>query len=169
MKKLLPILLAVLGIGAGIGAGMLLRPDPAELNGHDAEACVPSSDAPLTQEALTEEDHDDAKTDHEYVKLHNQFIVPVVLDTSVSSLVLISLSLEVGVGQKESVFSREPKLRDAFLQVMFDHANLGGFEGAFTNSGNLDVLRSALLEVAHDAMGELITDILITDIARQDV
>ena len=29
MRKILPILLILIGIGGGIGAGLLLRPDPA--------------------------------------------------------------------------------------------------------------------------------------------
>ena len=64
----------------------------------------------------------------EYVKLSNQFVVPVVKGKTVVSLVVLSLSLEVPEGQKDAVFRREPKLRDSFLQVLFDHANIGGFD-----------------------------------------
>ena len=56
--------------------------------------------------------------------------------------------LKVAAGMKDEVFQREPKLRDSFLQVLFDHANLGGFEGAFTEAGTLGGLRKALREVA---------------------
>jgi hypothetical protein len=60
-------------------------------------------------------------------------------------------------------------LRDAFLQELFDHANMGGFAGEFTGSNNMDVLRAALTEVAQRVLGDLAHGVLITGIARQDV
>ena len=51
---------------------------------------------------------------------------------------------------------------------MFDHANAGGFRGTFTDGANLVVLRSALLEVAQSTLGDLVSDVLIVDIVRQD-
>ncbi|MEP2731330.1 flagellar basal body-associated FliL family protein, partial [Tateyamaria sp.] len=103
-----------------------------------------------------------------YVKMSNQFVVPIVDGDSVKGLVVMSLTLEVIAGQKDAVYTREPKLRDSFLQVMFDHANIGGFDGAFTNASNLAVLRGALLEVSQKVMGKQVTDVLIVEIARQD-
>ena len=114
------------------------------------------------------EETDDAG-DKEYVKLNNQFVVPIVSDERVDALVVMSLSVEVNQGQKETIYAREPKLRDEFLQVLFDHANMGGFRGAFTNSNNLDVLRRSLFEAAEKAAGGVVTDVLIVEIARQDV
>jgi flagellar protein FliL len=149
MKKLFPLILALIGLGLGIGAGVFLRPAPAvEDNAEIAEA------APAEPP--------------EYVKLSNQFVIPVVEDGQVAALVVVSLSLEVTTGSTETVFAREPKLRDVFLQVLFDHANAGGFRGSFTDGSNLVVLRQALKEVAMQVLGDIITDVLIVDIARQD-
>ena len=50
----------------------------------------------------------------------------------------------------------------------FQGTNAGGFDGAFTQSNNMDVLRSALLEVARKTMGAVVSDVLIVDIVRQD-
>ena len=165
MKKLLPILLIVLGIGGGAGAGLMLRPTPE----------APAEDAAEGTEALAEEmaepmaePPEEELTDREYVKMNNQFIIPVITDEKIGALVVMSISLEVELGGQELVYAREPKLRDAFLQVMFDHANVGGFDGAFTNSNNLDVLRAALFAVARKVLGPTVSDVLITDIARQD-
>ncbi|MFL4469477.1 hypothetical protein ACERZ8_06195 [Tateyamaria armeniaca] len=41
-------------------------------------------------------------------------------------------------------------------------------DGEFTNANNLDILRSALREVAQKDMGDQISDVLIVEIARQD-
>lgn len=162
MGKILPILLALIGIGAGVGAGVMLKPESAR-----DEMANPCGEIP----AAHEDKHEDpeAPSDVEYVKLNNQFIVPVVNEARVASMMVIALSVEVAQGRREEVFAREPKLRDAFLQVFFDHANLGGFTGTFTASKNLDVLRRALRETSRNHFGDLISDVLITDIARQDV
>jgi hypothetical protein len=55
-----------------------------------------------------------------------------------------------------------------FLQVLFDHANAGGFQGSFTDGSNLVILRKALFESAAGILGEQVKDVLISDIARQD-
>ena len=150
MKKLiLPLILGLIGLGAGVGTGVFLRPTP------DAEAAAEMAEA-------------EPEVPSEYVKLNNQFVIPVVEGGDVSALVVISLSLEVTTDSTEAVFATEPKLRDVFLQVLFDHANAGGFKGSFTDASNLVVLRQALKEVAMQVLGDAVKDVLIVDIARQD-
>jgi len=129
------------------------------------EECLPGAghDAPLPAEASPGE-----RGEHEYVKLNNQFVVPVVARDMVTALVVMSLSVEIEPGRAENVYRHEPKLRDSFLQVLFDHANMGGFKGEFTNANNMDVLRAALTDVARATLGNLVKGVLITDIARQD-
>jgi flagellar protein FliL len=167
MKKILPILLILLGIGAGAGAGLMLKPAPQEVAAinpcGDTEMAADSHAAPEHQEEVEAD-----PATKEYIKMHDQFIVPVVTQERVGALVVVSISLEIEPGRSDVVYGREPKLRDAFLQVMFDHANMGGFEGSFTSSNNLDVLRAALYRVASKSLGPLVSDVLITDIARQD-
>ena len=131
MKKILPVLLILIATGAGIGGGLMLRPDAQE----NVEACpCDCGKEAATVDPKVPEPEQMASPDKEYVKLNNQFVVPVLSQDRVASIVLLSLSLEVSAGERERIFAVEPKLRDAFLQTMFDHANMGGFEGAFTNS-----------------------------------
>jgi hypothetical protein len=80
----------------------------------------------------------------------------------------MSLSLEVLPGTQQEVFASEPKLRDSFLQVMFDFANFGKFDGEFTDVSRLIDLRETLTTVAVRDVGDMIKDVLITEIARQD-
>ncbi|SEO07425.1 hypothetical protein SAMN04490248_101251 [Salinihabitans flavidus] len=168
MQKLLPLLLALIGIGGGGVAGYLLKPKLAEVP--LANPCGDEQSQPGTA-AAEPVDVEDRPTSVgiEYVKLNNQFVVPVVKDEMVTSLIVLTLSLEVKTGQRELVFEREPKLRDALLQAMFDHANLGGFHGAFTNPNKLDPLRLSLRETARKILGNAVGNVLITDLARQDV
>jgi hypothetical protein len=167
IKKLFPILLALIGLGAGVGGGMALRPDPEIVSIDPCGDMEPSSSH---QEDMPEDgEEEEGASGFEYVKLNNQFIVPDLDDGRVAAMVVLSLSLEAKTGAREAIYAREPKLRDAFLQVLFDHANTGGFKGAFTDSGTMNNLRNALTEIAQKTIGDEINDVLVIDIVRQDV
>lgn len=163
LSKLLPVIFLLLGTGAGVGAGLFLHTPAAPAV--DAEEQSDEDDF-FAQAKHSEGEEEDETRD--YVKLTNQFIVPIVADDEVKSMIVMSLSLETVPGMTEAVFAREPKLRDVFLRVLFDHANVGSFNGRFTDPGKLDVLRKSLLAVAQREMGADVTDVLIVDIARQD-
>lgn len=167
MGKLLPVIIAIVGLLAGAGAGYFLRPaqEPEVLAEGEAGAVDASE---VDKKAASKASGDKADAERDYVKLNNQFVIPVVRGSRVASLVVMSLSIEVTTGSTELVFKNEPKLRDVFLQVMFDHANAGGFDGAFTETGTMTMLRRALLEAASQVIGSRAHDILITDIVRQD-
>jgi flagellar FliL protein len=168
IAKLIPVIFLVAGTAAGVGAGKLLAPG--------AKAAAPAVDMPDDDQAATAEKAAESAQDApedaasvEYVRMDNQFVVPLVSNERIAGLVVMSLSLEVPAGSSDAFYSREPKLRDAFLGVLFDHANLGGFDGAFTSSNNMDVLRMALKETAASTLGQTVYDVLILDIARQDI
>lgn len=164
MKRLiLPLLLLIIGVGAGVGAGLYFQSPPEETDLATDDTCndpETSLEQVKTQAEISEE--------REYAKLNNQFIVPVVKEGQVVAMVVLSLSLEVTLGGRTAVFATEPKLRDVFLQAMFDHANAGGFSGNFTSGENMHSLRTDLLRRARTVAGEQVTDVLITDIVRQD-
>jgi hypothetical protein len=161
---ILPFILLLVGVGAGTGAGLFLAPPPepeeslAEVNCVDPE----EMDKEVVAAAI------DVSVEREYAKLNNQFVIPVVDDGMVAALVVMSLNLEVTVGSRAAIFAAEPKLRDRFLQVMFDHANTGGFSGNFTTGTNMRILRDDLLRVAQEVSGSRVTDVLVIDIVRQD-
>lgn len=197
MKLLVPIVLTFAGVGAGVGAGMLLRPDSgaagehapttgAHGDAHDESAAEPHADTGShgaeeshSQPAAHDEPaphgggsdgHGSAGGGDEYVSLGNQFIVPILDNQRVRSLVVLSIDLEVGPGGSSAIYRVEPKIRDAFLTVLFDHANAGGFSGTFTSSGSMNILRVALREAGQKAVGkDVVGDVLITGIVRQDV
>lgn len=165
MKKLLPIILAILGLGAGAAGGMFLKPVPEQPT-TDETIEKQEDDETLRRSEQSPTDEDLA---YEYVKMNNQFVVPVVHGAKVTALIVMSLSIEIASGNKETVFEVEPKLRDSFLQVMFNHANAGGFDGVFTEGEKMSDLRGSLFEAAREILGEVATDILIFDIVRQDI
>ena len=167
MKKLLlPIVLLLLGTGAGVGAGLVLKPAEDEMPDMAAAPCgeMPEGAAPAATASTPAAD----AVPPEYAKLNNQFVVPVVTDTSVAALVVMSISIEVPAGAQETVYAAEPKLRDSLLQVLFGYANAGGFSGNFTSASNMMALRTDLLAAARAVLGDVARDILILDILRQD-
>ncbi|PVA09694.1 flagellar basal body-associated protein FliL [Pelagivirga sediminicola] len=177
MKLLIPLILLLLGLGGGVGAGLMLRPAP-DAAAEAPAAAIPAEDAgtlpasgadTAAPRELTDHDRSAGPGDREYIKLNNQFVVPIVSPDRLESVVVMSLSLEVLKGQSEMVYLREPKIRDEFLRVLFDHANMGGFRGTFTDTGKLGSLRNGLLEVARKTLGPDVKGVLITDITRQDM
>lgn len=162
VKKLLPVILALLGLLIGAGAGYVLRPAPA------ADASAEAGAEGNAKAEDTSEKEGEGAVLPEYAKLQNQFVIPVMQGGKISAMVILSLSLEVETGASPEVYNAEPKLRDAFLQVLFDHANSGGFAGVYTDGANLVLLRRALLEAAKSILAEKVKDVLITDLVRQD-
>jgi flagellar basal body-associated protein FliL len=162
LKKLIPFILPLFGSAAGVGAWVFLNPPQTEMVAVQEKR---ASDA----QAKGAQTGTEADVSTSYVKLNNQFIVPVIDKNKVSAIIVVSLSLEIaGNNAAERVYAKEPKLRDSFLQVLFDHSNIGGFHGAFTDASKIAVLRRSLLTVAQMTLGNEVTDVLITNLARQD-
>ena len=82
IRKLFPLILGLIGLGAGIGAGVFLRHAPEE---------------------PTEMAEEEPKVPPDYVKLNNQFVVPVVEAGQVAALVVVSLSVDVTAGSSRLV------------------------------------------------------------------
>lgn len=168
MGKILPVLIVLIGLGAGAGAGIFLRPAPMV-----TEECQDDADGSCSEEMVEVTGNGEATepdlNNVYYVKLSRQFVVPVVKDSKVSSMIVMSLSIETTPAVADVVFAREPKLRDALLGVMFLHANSGGFDGQFTSSEAMKDLRGSLLEAAREIIGDDVYSVLVTDILRQDV
>ncbi|SCZ74047.1 hypothetical protein SAMN04488118_12123 [Epibacterium ulvae] len=162
IAKLLPVILLIVGTAGGIGAGIAMAPAP-EPEEHAEEGMEAKKE--MAEKEMAGED----AIQYQYIKIANQFVVPVVEREELASLVVVSLSLEAMPDMEGKVHAYEPKLRDEFLRVLFDHANMGGFRGAFTRSDMLEPLRIALREAAQGQLGKAINDVLIVEISRQDV
>lgn len=173
MKTILPLLIAILGLVGGAAGGWFLKPHgagPACVDEHGVEqppeACAPRVD----EEALSEptEEPPDAESASQFLEMERQFIVPLIEEGEVTSLVVMTLSLEVAPGHLEDVETRKPKLRDSLLRALFEHAYAGGFNGDFTAEYVMRDLRRALLKAARLTAGKHVRDVLIADVIRQD-
>jgi len=179
MKKLLPVLLLLIGLGAGGGAGWMLHTpaDAAESHAAADPNADPNADAhaapthggdALHEQAAATGHYAPPPENTETVRLPNQFVVPLIQDGEVHAMVVIGVALELEVGHSFSMTESEPRLRAIFLQLLFDHANLGGFDGVFTSGEALLSLRRTLREAARAEIGPELYDVLITDLLRQE-
>lgn len=166
MKLVIPIVFLLIGVGAGVGAGLFLKPEQTETETDGLDETGEASEQAAEEDASDEADPENTT---EFARMNNQFIVPVVKNDSVVALVVLSVTLEVDTGGTETVFAQEPRLRDSFLRVLFDHANVGGFDAGFTQAGTMSILRNGLHEAAKKTLGPLVHDVLIVDIVRQEV
>ncbi len=171
MKILLPIVVTLAGLGIGVGAGIKLRPETEELQDQAQVPPAPAGEAaepdPFAPVELARELPPGGV---EFVPLEKPFVVPVFAEERVAAMVVLSLSVEIATGQATTVEAVQPRLRDSFLAVMFRHANSGGFDGSFTAGQKMQDLKSALLVAAREIMPTApVTEVLITDIVRQDV
>jgi flagellar basal body-associated protein FliL len=176
IRLLLPVILLLAGLGGGVVAGKMMSgggeetasDSPAEDDGHggDEGHGADEDDGHGSSDGHGEEA--DPNSPYEYVRLNNQFVVPLIRHGSVRSLVVLTLTIEVESGENELVYDREPRLRDALLRVMFSHANVGGFDGSFTAVESMAPLREGLREAARQVLGAVAHDVLIMDIVRQD-
>ncbi|MEM1362027.1 MAG: flagellar basal body-associated FliL family protein [Pseudomonadota bacterium] len=169
MGKILPILMVLVGLGGGGAAGYFLRAEPkeemAEATNHDCpapEVMAASADPGSAGEKVKE-------TGTEFVDFENQFVVPVTSSDAIVSMVVISLTLEVSGGTREAIFRQMPRLRDSFLDVLFDHSSTGGFSASFVNGSGLNELRDILRETAIGTAGTAVQDVLIADLIQQDL
>jgi hypothetical protein len=153
---LVPVVALAAGLAIGAGGAFFTMPDEPEDHAEGGEATPAAAPPPMPDEPT------------EFAPIGNQFVVPVLRDGLVRSLVLVSVTLEVSEGTTTQVYAIEPRLRDAFLQVLFDHANTGGFDDRFTQADRMSLLRQALRESADRMLGPIVRDVLIVDIVRQE-
>ncbi|MFO1144623.1 MAG: flagellar basal body-associated FliL family protein [Amaricoccus sp.] len=183
MKKLMPMLIGLFGLAAGLGAGMALKPAPpqaiasaceaapaaegaaAAADGHAPAPCLATPD-PFSPEKPAGKKKSEELA---YVTMDKPFVVPVFAGEKVAAMVVVSLSVETDTESAHAIEDVKPRLRDGFLKVMFRHANSGGFDGSFTTGRKIEDLKSALLASAHEVVPDLpVDEVLITEIARQD-
>ena len=155
MKKLLPILIIVVGIAAGAGAGMFMKPAPVSDPEDDHAA-----DGPTEQ---------DEKAERSFVKIGKQTIVPVVNDGETRALMLFELAVDVPATRVDQVHEMEPRLRDAFLRELFQMSYTGAFLTNFTEERVIEELRRNLTNAARTYLGHNQAEVLILDVMRQEM
>ena len=110
----------------------------------------------------------DANTPNSYLKFKRQFVVPVMNDGNIDSLVLLNLTLELNHAAPANAYTLEPKLRNAIMHTLLTLSHDGVFSHDLTSADTYDSLRAGLLEAAQNVITDGVENVLILDLARQD-
>lgn len=179
------LIMAACIVGGGLAANML---KPAAQPVIIAESVATAQAADAQAEAVTHGKdsprHDDVPAaggghgkghgnaakpgSHAYYKFTRQFLVPVVSNNNVQSLVILDLNLEIEPDKTEAIFSIEPKIRDVLMTELLALSNEGRFEARLTDPANYAEIRERLLAAVHRVISDGVYNVLILDIARQD-
>lgn len=167
MKKIVPIVLVLVGVIGGGAAGVMLKPAPPEpeevVDGKDVEKTEP--------EEKPDAEADDAEVKPvSYIKIGRQTIIPVLDGGETKALMLFELAVDVTSDQSDRALSMEPRLRDAFLRELFQMSYTGAFDDTFTDDRVIDELRRNLVRAAQEHLGKTsVNDVLILDVMRQNI
>ncbi|WP_158535271.1 flagellar basal body-associated FliL family protein [Hyphomonas pacifica] len=170
MKQIVPAIVALLCILAGGGTAYFLKsnaPAPQSAGhgdmakGHDAEKKAGKDGKSKHGEA--------AAGEVTFYKFSREFVVPMIEDDRVKSLVILNLNLEIDTSISQELFSKEPVLRDNIMTTLVKLSSGGKTMDSITDVDNYETLRSMILRNLQNEIPEGIHNVLILDMARQDL
>ena len=181
MKLILTSVVAIIFIALGSFAGVMLKtPSSAAAAGADKAA---AEDDYADKKDADKKDGDkkkDAKKGDkyaksggsgstEYYKFSREFVVPVMRNDQVKSLVILHINLEADSSTVDDLFSEEPKLRDNIMTTLIGLSNDGRTLEEPTQIDNYEMIRSMVLMNLKDSVTDGIKNVLIVDMAKQDL
>lgn len=188
MIKIIAIVLQLIGVCAGVFIGFKLKyPDTGDSavhseggDDHGDDHADDKKKKKKKKKSKKKDDHgksDDHGDDHSaaesngagFLKFSRQFIVPVLNQSGVNSLIVLDLNLELPPNVAETAYSREPKIRDALLSTLLVLSTEGAFNDNLLAPENLDMIRARLLESARSVLGDDVIQVLIVSIAKQNL
>jgi len=104
-----------------------------------------------------------------YYKFSREFIVPIIREGRVDSLVILNLNLEADAAISQKLFEMEPKLRDNIMTTLITLSNDGTTFESMTSVENYETIRSMVLKNLQTVVSSGIENVLIVDFAKQDV
>jgi flagellar protein FliL len=141
-----------------------------EKGGHGAEA--PAKDDHGKKGSQGKKDsHGDAASSSgvEYFKFSREFVVPIMRESRVESLVILNINLEVDASEIQRLFSMEPKIRDNIMTTLIELSNDGATLDSIATLKNYESIRSTVLLNLQTILPEGIRNVLIVDMAKQDL
>lgn len=184
MKQTVPSIVALLAISAGGGTAYFLKssgsssPKPAsaahDTGGDEGEShAKPKKEKKEKKEkkghGSSDKNSDADAVDVTYYKFSREFVVPMIEDDRVQSLVILNLNLEVDTAISQELFSKEPVLRDNIMTTLVKLSSGGRTLNSITDVDNYETLRAMILTNLQNEIPEGIRNVLILDMARQDL
>ncbi len=104
-----------------------------------------------------------------YFKFTREFIVPLMKEGQVDALIIININLEADPSLSQTLFSLEPKLRDNIMTTLIGLSNDGVTFETMTDVDSYETLRSTILMNLQTVVATGVENVLILDMAKQDV
>ena len=122
------------------------------------------------KESKSKDGHGEAvKSDKvDYLKFKRQFVIPVMNDKKIDSLLIMNFNLELNEDAPSDSFQLEPKFRDAFMRDLLELSNQGLFSDDLTSPKTFEIIRETLLGSSRRILEEGVENVLILDIVRRD-
>ncbi len=186
MNKLLTPIVLIIAIFAGsAGANFLKAPASEPASKEKKTESEEKSGKDDHGEKAKKDDHGkkdkkaDAKKDKggdgygssgvSYYKFSREFVIPLMREEQVDALIIMNLNLEVDSDFSGSLFSKEPKLRDNIMSTLIALSNDGRTLDNFSNVESYETIRSLILKNLNSELGPGILNVLILDMAKQEV
>lgn len=141
-----------------------------EKGGHGAEA--PAKDGQGKKDSHGKKDADGsvaASPGVEYFKFSREFVVPIMRESRVDSLVILNINLEVDANEIQRLFSMEPKIRDNIMTTLIELSNDGVTLDSIATLKNYESIRATVLLNLQTILPDGIRNVLIVDMAKQDL
>jgi hypothetical protein len=179
IKKLLPVIVILIAALLGGGGGYFAKMQTAKAASTDAAADHGdgSGDHAEADDGHGKKDKKKKKGGHgaaeedtgatSFMKFSRQFVVPVVRQGKPKSMVILDINIEVDNSLDESVYTLEPRLRDALLSRLLALASEDMLPQMLEDADKMDVMKAALLETSRGIIGDAALNILILDIGIQ--
>lgn len=174
MKQVILAISVLASVVAGTYLGQTLKSgnEPGAAAGHSAGATGDESPASQTESSAHRDNgHPDANVGSEifYFKFSREFVVPILRNGKVVSLVILNINIEADESLSQRLFSMEPKLRDNIMSTLVRLSNDSRTFENLTTVDSYETLRSSIQLNLENVVASGIKGILITDLARQDL
>ena len=111
-----------------------------------------------------------SSSEYAYFKFSREFVVPLIQNERVASLVILNINIESDAATSDKLFSQEPVIRDVVMTTLIEISGDGKTFQSMTSIENYETLRSLVLVALQKKFPDMgINNVLILDIARQDL
>ncbi|OZB16889.1 MAG: hypothetical protein B7X53_07855 [Hyphomonas sp. 34-62-18] len=191
MKNIITALVAVICVVIGGVVGHMLRGgggatasaaevsakehggEKSEEDGHGAPKEKEKKDAHGGDKKAGKDGHgggSSASGGSTYFRFSREFVVPIIQNERVASLVILNINIEADAAASDKLFSQEPVLRDVVMTTLIEISGDGRTFQSMTSIENYETVRSLILGNLQKKFPDMgIENILILDIARQDL
>jgi hypothetical protein len=167
IKKILPVIVILVAAIVGGGGGYFAKSQTGKAANNENHGEADSGHGKKEKKKKGGHGAEEEVGATSFMKFSRQFVVPVVERGKPKSMVILDINLEVDNTLNESVYTLEPRLRDAFLSRLLALSNQGMLPQLLEDVDKLEATKAALLETSREIIGDAALSILILDIGIQ--